>query len=148
MKRFVFNLQSVLTLREFRKNEAALALQDATRRRRELEEQLAFMHRSTEQMEQDLLRCLTPVGRASEIIVRQNALAYQRGKARELLDALNLALKEEEQRRDLILQAQREEETLVRLRKQQLERSRQEAEREDDQAAQEFVNARFATQEN
>lgn len=146
MKRFSFNLESVLTLREFRKNEAAMALSAVVEQRRAIEEQLAFAHRSTGKMEEDLLACLTPSGRASEIVVRQNALAYQRGKVADLARSLDAALKEEEAARQRVLQAQREEETLRNLRKQQIERNRVEMEKEEERVAQEFVTARYAFQ--
>lgn len=142
MKRFKFTMDSLLTVREHAKHEAARALNQATRKRQELEEMCAQALRSTEQMERDLVRCLVPSGRASEVIVRQNALSFHRGEARRLDESLAKAREDEEQARDRVLVAQQEEEALVRLRSKRRDEYRAELDREDELAALEFVNAR------
>lgn len=130
-----------MTLRKFRKTEAATALKQAIDRRLELEELVRMAARSTSEMERELVKCLNPSGRAAEIVIRQNALSYQRTKEQEILAQLQKARVAESNARDAVKQAQMEEEAMVRLRDKQKLAHRVEQDKEEERAAMEFVSA-------
>jgi flagellar biosynthesis chaperone FliJ len=131
-----------MSVRRHRKNEAARQLLEASGLRAEAEDALAHAQRTTERMEQELVACLTPSGRASEVIIRQNALAFQRVSTERLRQDLSRAIERENSARDAVMRAQQEEKALIRLREKRVEAYRIEQDREDERLALEFVNAR------
>lgn len=142
MKRFRFSLESVLTLRRFRKMEAAGLLAQASRRRQTAGRSLNRGRGVLQRVESSLRDTLASGGRAVEIVRIQEALTEQRATVQRLQKDFSDTLQREQAARQAVLEAQREYEALLKLETRQREAARKEAEREDEKQMQEFVAAR------
>ena len=143
MKKFKFRLESALSLRRFRKQqEAALALGAAIAQRMRSASNLERMRVAFAEAEKD---CMPRVGEtvtAAEMVCREASLLLMDEEIKasmqdfsELIDAESLCHKD-------LMAARKEEEGVLRLKGKARESHRLEIERADDQAVQEFVNAR------
>ena len=141
MKKFRFKLDSVLTVRRFRKNQAAFALAEAQNKRLELTAALTAARQSVSKMEEDLLACFLTSTRAAKIIRHQNGLSFQRLQISDMERQFETALEKEDKCRDAVLVARQGEETLLRLREKEKDRHRREQEKDDERAVIDFVNA-------
>ncbi|MFO7724000.1 MAG: flagellar FliJ family protein [Oceanipulchritudo sp.] len=148
MRRFRFSLESVLTLRKFRKSEKAAELSVAMRRRMTLEERLGRCQEALGEMEDRLRETLSGTVRAQEVLLIQDALRARRGELATLRQSALESLEKENRAREAVKAAQQECEALVRLEERQREEARKEAEKEDEMAMEEFVMARGAVMEN
>ena len=144
MKRFRFALESVLTLRKFRKSEKAAELSVALRRRMTVEERLERCHEALGEMENRLRKTLAGSARVQEILLLQEALKERRGELATLRQSALEALEKENRAREAVKVARQECEALVRLEETQRERARKDAEKDDEKAMEEFVMARRA----
>lgn len=142
MKRFRFSLESVLTLRRFKKQEATGVLGAAQRKRQEAMTALEKRREELAAAENALESALAGSVKASRMVFLQNALVLRREEARASAQAAAEAMQEEERARDALLEAQREEEALEKLKERQRERALLEMEKEDEKAMEEFVAAR------
>lgn len=147
MKRFRFSLDSVLTLRKFRKSEKAAELSVAMRRRMVLEERLGRCHEALGEMEDRLRGTLSRSVRVQEVLLVQDALRARREELSTLRQSALESLEKENRAREAVKAAQQECEALARLEESQRERARREAEKEDEKAMEEFVMGRRAVRE-
>lgn len=147
MKKFRFSLESVLTLRSFRKKQASGQLAQARRSREEKEEILRRQQGELVTAERVVEEALSGSVKASRMVFLQNALGQRREAVAASREQLSAAAHEEETAREALLQAQREEEALLKLKERQRERALREMEKEDEKAMEEFVAARLMLRE-
>lgn len=144
MKRFQFSLESVLTLRKFRKSERAAELSKAMRHRLQVSERLNECRTALEGLEDSLRRTFAKRVQVQELLLLQEALRTKREDLVSLTASFEESLKRENKARESVKKAQQECEALHKLEERQLERARREVEREDEKAMEEFVTARRA----
>lgn len=142
MKKFRFNLDSVLTMRRFQKNQASTALSEAQRNRNRLLRQLDQAVRSQTQLEESLVSCYKTSTKASDVEHVQSVLQYQRSRVLGVQEKLQAALVNEDECRQKVLLARIGEEAMLKLRAKDKESYLREQDREDELAVNEFVNAR------
>lgn len=141
MKKFRFKLGSVLTIRRFKKNQAAAALSEAQLLRNRLNQHLNEELLRQEDLEQALVTCYKGTTTAAEINRLQTGLQFQRSQVEEVRNNLHEALEQENERRQEVLLARQGEETILNLLEKEKERYRRELDSEDEIAVNEFVNA-------
>lgn len=141
MKKFRFKLDSVLTIRRFKKNQAAAALSEAQLLRNRLNQRLNEELLRQDDLEQALITCYEGTTTAAEINRLQTGLQFQRAQVEEVRNNLREALEQENDRRQEVLLARQGEETILKLLEKEKERYRRELDSEDEIAVNEFVNA-------
>lgn len=144
MKRFQFSLDSVLTLRKFRKSEKAAELSKAMRQRLEIERNIRQCRSGLEDLEKSLRDTFSNRVHVHELLLLQDALRGKREDLSALESGFAESLERENAAREAVKKAQQECEALHKLEERQRERARREAEREDEKAMEEFVTARRA----
>jgi flagellar export protein FliJ len=144
MKRFQFSLESVLTLRKFRKSERAAELSRAMRQRLEIERNIKQCRSGLESLENSLRETFSNRVHVHELLLLQEALRGKREDLTALESGFAESLDRENAAREAVKKAQQECEALHKLEERQRERSRREAEHEDEKAMEEFVTARRA----
>jgi len=142
MKKFKFRLESALSLRRFRKQQAALTLSVAIAARMRSASNLERRKAAFNEAEKN---CMPRVGEtvtAAEMVCREASLLsmdeeikVSMSEWRENVESEGLCYQE-------LMEARKEEEGLLRLKGKAKEDHRLEMERVDEQAVQEFVNAR------
>ncbi len=142
MKKFNFKLESVLTIRRYRKNQAASELAIAQKQRLLLTEHLKRTAKIRADIENDLRTCYETSSNAAEIIRLQDALSFQVRQIEVIDKKLQEALSQEDLCREIVIMARQGEETILKLLEKEKESYRGEQDREDELAAVEFVNAR------
>ena len=143
MKAFRFRLDSVLTLRAAKENEAkeryALALSAVARAERELANAQTDLERLHEGLESSRTRRF----RRNDQIISLNAISYQRSICERNAERLAHSRQEARSRLQDFLTAKRAHEALLRLRAKQQAEHLHEAERREQLAVDDFVMARF-----
>jgi len=142
MRRFQFSLDSVLTVRTFRKTEKAAVLSAALRERLLCEEKIASSKTELAATESMLQSALAQGSPAREVLLLQGAIGNQRLELEGLVEDWREALQRESAAREAVKEAQRACKALLKLEDRHRERFRKEAEKEDELAMQEFVSAR------
>lgn len=142
MKSFKFRLQSVMTVRRFRKMEAAGTLAEHSRTRQATASRLEDGRGQLRSLEEGLREAFAPRVRAAEVLMIQNALLEQRSAVAGLQARYMEALTRENKAREAVLKAQKDYEAMVKLEERQRELARKEEEKENEKAMQEFVAAR------
>jgi len=143
MKKFRFSLESALTIRRFRKQEAAGVLGAAQARTLEALGRKEAAEARLAEIESALLPEAGGSVAAGEMVRRYGALERSREALAECRRELEARRAEEDRSRAAVLEARRREETILQLKRNEKDRYRRELEREDERVVQEFVNARY-----
>jgi len=144
MKTFRFRLESLLTLRASKADQAQQAYAQAqlavARAERELSNARAELERLHELLES------ARVGRSkkNDQIIALNAIAYQQSVCERQAERLTHLQLEAQERLNHLLAAKRAHEVLLRLRSRHLTKHRKEAERNEHKLVDDLVISRFA----
>ncbi len=141
MKKFKFKLDPVLTVRRFKKNQAAAALSEAQQQRNLLNDSLRKELLYQEELEQALVACYHGTTTAAEINRLQSGLQFQRAQVAEVETKLQQATVQEDECREQVLLARQGEETILKLLEKEKERYLRDLDSEDEIAVNEFVTA-------
>jgi flagellar export protein FliJ len=142
MKKFKFSLESSLSLRRFRKQEAAIALAKATHKRSGVENRLRASEGKLSETQAQAVPGRGERVTANEMLRRQASIAYYRNELKRIGEQYQTVLELEDLRYRELMDARQEEGGLLRLKEKAKEIYQVELIRSDELAVQEFVNAR------
>jgi len=147
MKQFQFKLQSVLQLRERVETEAQQMHAAAGRRLEAILSELAEAEAEHKSLAEQLQNMQKSTFRPAERDMLWNALKYQKDHCGRLQQKADIAVKDLEEKRDKLLQAQSDREAMVKLQeKEQIEHNRQ-AENEERAMVDDISSARHTARQ-
>lgn len=139
MKAFRFPLESLLTVRRFKKDQAAQNLQQARAELMSLRAQLEDAQKQSDMSAQKIALLYAPRAHAANIAQAKQNLGQQLKSVSDLNIRMQQATAKVEQCLELLVAAQAAEESVINLKEKRMDQHRSLVEAEDEKVAAEFV---------